>query len=141
MWNLKYDTNGPIYETETLIDIEKRLVVAKGEGDRGRVDGEFGVRRCKLVHRGGISNKVLLSGTGTSIPYPVINHHGKEAEKDWMRVYICVTRSLCCTAEANTAWSINYSPMKLNKHTTRQNDPVCSRMNSQRRQVNQQVEG
>ena len=31
MWNLKYDTNGPIYETETLIDIEKRLVVAKGE--------------------------------------------------------------------------------------------------------------
>ena len=29
MWNLKYDTNELIYETKT--DIEKRLVVAKGE--------------------------------------------------------------------------------------------------------------
>ena len=27
MWNLKYDTNEPIYETET--DTEDRLVVAK----------------------------------------------------------------------------------------------------------------
>ena len=27
MWNLKYDTNEPIYETET--DTENRLVVAK----------------------------------------------------------------------------------------------------------------
>ena len=31
MWNLKYDTNQHIYKTETLTDIEKRLVVAKGE--------------------------------------------------------------------------------------------------------------
>ena len=29
MWNIKYDTNKPIYETET--DTENRLVVAKGE--------------------------------------------------------------------------------------------------------------
>ena len=29
MWNIKYDTNEPIYETET--DTENRLVVAKGE--------------------------------------------------------------------------------------------------------------
>ena len=32
MWNLKYDTNEPIYKTETDTDIENRLVVAKGEG-------------------------------------------------------------------------------------------------------------
>ena len=32
MWNAKYDTNEPIYETETDSDIENRLVVAKGEG-------------------------------------------------------------------------------------------------------------
>ena len=33
MWNLKYDTNELIYETETeLTDIENRLVVAKREG-------------------------------------------------------------------------------------------------------------
>ena len=29
MWNLKYSTNEPIYETETLMD-KNRLVVAKG---------------------------------------------------------------------------------------------------------------
>ena len=34
MWNLKYDTNELIYETET--DSENRLVVAKGEGQWGR---------------------------------------------------------------------------------------------------------
>ena len=32
MWNLRYGTNEPIYETETVTDIENRLVVAKGEG-------------------------------------------------------------------------------------------------------------
>ena len=33
MWNLKYDTNELIYETETDSgDIENRFVVAKGEG-------------------------------------------------------------------------------------------------------------
>ena len=41
MWNLKYDTNEPIYETETITDIENRLVVAKGEGVGGR-DGVGG---------------------------------------------------------------------------------------------------
>ena len=34
MWNIKYDTNEPIYETET--DTENRLVVAKGEWTGGR---------------------------------------------------------------------------------------------------------
>ena len=36
MWNLKYDTNELIYQTETDSDIENRLVVAKGEGGWGR---------------------------------------------------------------------------------------------------------
>ena len=40
-------------------------------------------------------NKVLLYSTGNYIQYPVINHNGKEYEKE----YICITESLCCTAE------------------------------------------
>ena len=37
MWNLKYDTNEPIYENRNRIrDIENRLLVAKGEGGRER---------------------------------------------------------------------------------------------------------
>ena len=37
MWNLKYDTNELIYETETDShrDIDNRLVVAKGDGREG----------------------------------------------------------------------------------------------------------
>ena len=45
MWNLKCDTNEPIYKTETDSQAEIRLVVAKGRG-RG-MDWEFGVSRCK----------------------------------------------------------------------------------------------
>ena len=38
MWNLKYDTNEHIYETETDSDIENTLVVAEREGvGEGRV--------------------------------------------------------------------------------------------------------
>ena len=36
MWNLKYNTNEHIYETETDSDIENRLVTAKGEEGWGR---------------------------------------------------------------------------------------------------------
>ena len=51
MWNLKYNTNEPICETETdSKDIQNRLVVAKGEGGGGGKDWEFGDSRCKLVY-------------------------------------------------------------------------------------------
>ena len=58
MWNLKYDTNELIYETDS--QTENRLVVAKGKGDEGGMDWEFGVSRCKLVYIEWINNKVLL---------------------------------------------------------------------------------
>ena len=67
VWNLKYDTNEPIYKTETqLTDTETRLVVAVG-GGKGWV---FGVSRCKLVYIDWINNKVLLYSTGNYIQYP-----------------------------------------------------------------------
>ena len=100
MWNLKYDTNELIYETETDSDIENRLVVAKGEGGEGGKDSEFGISRCKLLYIGWINNKVLPYSTGNYIPYPAINHTGKEHKKE----YICISESLCCTAEINTTF-------------------------------------
>ena len=42
MWNLKYDTNELIYETNRLTDIENRIVVAKGEGREGWI-GSLGL--------------------------------------------------------------------------------------------------
>ena len=44
--------------------------------------------------------QVLLYSTGNYIQYPVINHNGKEYEKE--SVYICITESLCYTAVINT---------------------------------------
>ena len=44
------------------------------------------------------NNKVLLYSTENYIQYSVINHNGKENEKE----SICLTESLCCTAEINT---------------------------------------
>ena len=62
-------------------------MVAKGEENRGGMDWEFGVSRCKLLYIEWINNKVLLY-TGNYIQYPVINHNGKEYFKKRMYIYI-----------------------------------------------------
>ena len=63
-----------------LTDVEDRLVVAKG--GEGGVDWEFGVIICKLLYREQMNHKVLLSSAGKFIQYLVINHKGKEYEKE-----------------------------------------------------------
>ena len=64
------------------LDIENRLVVAKGKGVGGVREWEAGVSRCKLFYMEWINNKVLLYSTGNYIQYPMINHNGKEYEKE-----------------------------------------------------------
>ena len=49
----------------------------------GGMDQEFGISRCKWLYIGWI-NKVLLYSTEKYIQYPVINHDGKEHEKEYM---------------------------------------------------------
>ena len=53
-----------------------------GEGSGGGMDWEFGMSRCKLLYIGRINNKVLLYSPGNYTQYPVINHNGKEYEKE-----------------------------------------------------------
>ena len=74
-------------------------MVAKREFGGGGMDWEFRVSRCKLLCIEWINNTVLLYNTGNYIQCPVINHNGKEYKKEL--IYICVTKSLCCTAEIN----------------------------------------
>ena len=62
------------------------------------MDWEFAISICKLLYIEWINNKVY--STGNCIQYPVINHNGKEYKKEC--AYICITESLCCTAEINT---------------------------------------
>ena len=63
MWNLKYDTNQLIYETNRIKDIENKLVVAKGNGDGRGEEQEFGIYRCKPVYTERTDNKILLNST------------------------------------------------------------------------------
>ena len=61
------------------------------------MDWEFGISRSKLLHIEWINQKALLYNLGDYIQQPVISHNGKEYEKE----YVCITESLCCTAEIN----------------------------------------
>ena len=74
MWNQKYDTNEPIYKTETDSRTENRQVFAHGEGVKGGNEWEAGVSRCQLLHIKWINNKILLHmySTGNYIQNPVI---------------------------------------------------------------------
>ena len=71
-------------------------MVAK-EGVGKGMEWEVGVSRRKLFHMEEI-NKVLLRSTEKYIQCPIIKHKGKEY---FLRVYVCLTESLCCTVEIN----------------------------------------
>ena len=45
---------------------------------------EFGISRDKLLHVEWINNKSLLYRTWNYNQYPVINHNGKEYEKEYI---------------------------------------------------------
>ena len=57
----------------------------QGEGLVGR-EGLGVWNRCKLVCIGWINHKVLLNSTENYIQYLVINHNGKEYEKEYIHV-------------------------------------------------------
>ena len=99
MWNLKYDTNEPIHETKTDSPTYRiGLWLPRGRGGGRGMEWMFGISRCKLLYIEWLNNKALLYSIENYIKYPTINHNGKEHKKR----YMCITESLCCTAEINT---------------------------------------
>ena len=53
MWNLKYNTNEHIYETETDSQTWRTdLWLPRGRGEGGGKDWKFGISRCKLLSIG-----------------------------------------------------------------------------------------
>ena len=57
-------------------------------GGGSRMDWEFGVNRCKLLHLEWISNEVLLYSRGNNIQSLGIEHDGRQYEKK--NVCVCV---------------------------------------------------
>ena len=91
VWNLKCDTNEPIYRTETNSRTRGTdLWLPKGWWVGGGMEQEVGVSRCKLFCTEGTNNKVILYSTGNYIQYPMINHNGK----DYENTYVCITITL-----------------------------------------------
>ena len=74
-------------------------MVAKRERGGEGMDWEFRVTRCKPLHLEWIQNKVLLYSTGNYIQSLGIKLMENNIKKN---VYMCITESLCCTAEINT---------------------------------------
>ena len=54
----------------------------RGRESRGGMDWEFGISRCKQLYTEWINNKVLLYSAGNYIQHSVVNHNGKEYEKE-----------------------------------------------------------
>ena len=73
---------------QKLMDIEKSLLVAKGEGGGEGNNWESWINKRKLLYPsiGWINNKILLYSTGNYIQYPVINHNRKEYEKEYIYI-------------------------------------------------------
>ena len=107
MWNLKTkqnkkDTNERIYKTEINLQTKKaNLWLLKEKGAGWGMNQEFEINVYTLLYVKQIANKDLLYSTGNYTQYFVITFKVKEFEKEY--IYICITESLCCTPETNTA--------------------------------------
>ena len=60
----------------TWMELENRLVVAKGEGEGVGWTWEFAVSRCKLLHLEQMGNEILLCSTRNYIQSLVMQHDG-----------------------------------------------------------------
>ena len=86
MWNLKYDTNELIFETETDSQAQKTdMWLPTGRGV-DELDWKSVISGCKLVYIEWI-NKALLYSTGNYLQHPVKNHNEKEHEKECICMY------------------------------------------------------
>ena len=75
MWNLKYDTNERVCETETDSQTQRADLRLPRAGV-GRAGVEFGVSRCKRWHLEWIDSTVLLGSPGNYNHHPVISRNG-----------------------------------------------------------------
>ena len=80
MLNLKYDASEHIYETETYSQIQRSDLQLPRE-KQVRIESKH-----KLLYIEWINNKDLLFNTVNYIRYPMINHNGKEYEKEYIYV-------------------------------------------------------
>ena len=80
MWNLKYNVNKLMHETDSQAyrtDLWLSSACVWGGCGRG-VNWEFESGRCKLLHIEWINKKVQMYSIGNYSQHPVINHSEEE---------------------------------------------------------------
>ena len=99
-WNLKYDTKGLIYKQKQTHRFRKQTKDYQRRKGRGGMNQEFEISRYKLLYKTDKPQGHTVS-TGNYVQYLVITYNGKESKKK--NIYICMTESLYCRPETNTA--------------------------------------
>ena len=69
-----------------IMDLENRLVVARGEGGGSGMNGELGVNRCRLLPLEWISNEILLCSTANYV-WSLMMEHDNMRKKN---IYTCM---------------------------------------------------
>ena len=77
MWNLKYENMNVSVKQKQTHRHREQTCSCQGGGGKGGMEWPFGISRCKLLHIGWISDKVVLYSRGNYSQCPVINHMGK----------------------------------------------------------------
>ena len=72
----------------------------RGVGGRDKLGDWIDIYTLLCIKQ--ITSKNLLYSTGKSTQYSVMAYMGKESKKR-VDICICITNSLCCTPESNTA--------------------------------------
>ena len=83
MWNVKYHTNEFVYEKET--DSQTQKIDSQRPRGRGLGEGwivNLGLVVANYLHRMNKQQGPTLKHRG--LHYPVINHNGKEYEKEYV---------------------------------------------------------
>ena len=91
---LKNGTNELSFKTEIESQMQKTNLWLWGQGGRDKLDIGIGISTLLYIKQ--ITHKDPLYSTGNSTQYNDL--YGKESKKD---VGICITDSLCYTAEIN----------------------------------------
>ena len=67
-----------------LLDLENRLVVAKGEAEGVGWTGSLGVNRCRLLPLEWISNEILLCNNGNYVWSLTMEHNNVQKKNVYM---------------------------------------------------------
>ena len=103
-----------LQNTNSLTDLENKLMVNSEEGCGDGMDGEFGMVMYTLLYLKWITNKVLQYSTRNSAQCYVAAWMGRSLGENG-DTCICMAEPLCCPPETITALLIGYIPIQNKK--------------------------